>query len=390
MKWFWMSVLVLAVAALVFTLAPTKRGVATAESNSDSTVTATSARESVRKQSGPPHAPSDTSVTTDRESPGAPSKEIVAATASNPPAVAPSTSNPSKHTSAPVAAEPVTATSQPATAAAPPATTASTTPATTVAAPKETSKAPAAEPKAELAGSSTSATSPKAAEPRAISEQQAAQADGARAMSDALDAALAGNDAPTSSAGASAGHRSSASGAATSSPSGAQAASASAAAAANGDASTAAKLTPQSDGSVLVDDKYVLKGAGTKESPYRVTWDQLTSAEQTYQPRLGRKVVPDRVKMLSGKWVTISGYVAFPIMAQSQDEMLMMLNQWDGCCIGVPPTPYDAIEVKLKAAAKGDERMRVTGEITGVLKVDPYLVKDWLVSLYLMDDAVLK
>ena len=39
-------------------------------------------------------------------------------------------------------------------------------------------------------------------------------------------------------------------------------------------------------------------------------------------------------------------------MAESADASLMMLNQWDGCCIGVPPTPYDAIEVKLKEAAK--------------------------------------
>ena len=57
---------------------------------------------------------------------------------------------------------------------------------------------------------------------------------------------------------------------------------------------------------------------------------------------------------------------------------------------GVPPTPYDAIEVKLKSAAKGDDRLRVSGSVTGILRVDPYLVKDWLVSLYLMDDAELK
>lgn len=148
-------------------------------------------------------------------------------------------------------------------------------------------------------------------------------------------------------------------------------------------------LVKQDDGTTLVDNRFTLAGAGTKEDPYRVSWEMLMSAQDTYQPRLGRKVIPERVKMLDGKWVKIGGYIAFPIMAQSQDEMLMMLNQWDGCCIGVPPTPYDAIEVKLKSAAKGDERFRVSGTITGVLRVDPYLVKDWLVSLYLMDDAVL-
>lgn len=147
------------------------------------------------------------------------------------------------------------------------------------------------------------------------------------------------------------------------------------------------KLEPQPDGTTLVDEKYVMKGKGTKDDPYRVTWEQLLSAQDTYQPRLGRKQIPERVKMLDGKWVRVNGYIAFPLMAASADEMLMMLNQWDGCCIGVPPTPYDAIEVKLKTAAKGDARLRTTGTLTGILRVDPYLVKDWLVSLYVMDDG---
>lgn len=150
-----------------------------------------------------------------------------------------------------------------------------------------------------------------------------------------------------------------------------------------------AKIEPQPDGTVLVDDKYVMKGAGTRDDPYRVTWEQLVSAEDTYQPRLGRTNIPQRVKMLDGKHVRISGYIAFPLMAQSADEMLMMLNQWDGCCIGVPPTPYDAIEVKLKSPAKGDDRLRTTGTLTGILKVEPYLVKNWLVSLFVMDNGEL-
>jgi hypothetical protein len=147
------------------------------------------------------------------------------------------------------------------------------------------------------------------------------------------------------------------------------------------------KLEAQEDGSTLVDGKYVMKGAGTKEDPYRVTWEMLLSAEETYRPRLGKKVIPDRLKMIDGKWIRISGYIAFPVMASSGDEMLMMLNQWDGCCIGVPPTPYDAIEVKLKTAAKGNERLRQSGTLSGKFKIDPYLVKDWLISLYVMDDG---
>lgn len=202
--------------------------------------------------------------------------------------------------------------------------------------------------------------------------RQAAAAEKARAISDTLDAVLAGED-PTIPALEDLQTPSAAAG-----PAGAPI-----------DPAAPAKIEIRPDGSKLIDGRFPLSGSGTKADPYRVTWEMLVSAEQTYQPRHGRKVIPDRLKLIHDKWVSISGYIAFPIMAQSQDEMLMMLNQWDGCCIGVPPTPYDAIEVKLAKLPKSEDRLKVAGSVTGLLKVDPYLVKDWLVSLYIMDDAEL-
>ena len=95
------------------------------------------------------------------------------------------------------------------------------------------------------------------------------------------------------------------------------------------------------------------------------------------------------MNILSGKHVRITGNVAFPVMAKEPTEMLVMLNQWDGCCIGVPPTPYDAVEVKLKAAASNEQRLVTYGTVEGVMTVKPYLVRDWLVSLYAMSDATM-
>lgn len=157
-----------------------------------------------------------------------------------------------------------------------------------------------------------------------------------------------------------------------------------------GDAKTEAAdytLVKQDDGSMLIDSKYTVRGEGTKESPYQITWEYLTSAEEVYQPRLGKKKLPGRLTMLNDHYVKISGYIAFPIMASEPTEMLTMLNQWDGCCIGVPPSPYDAIEVKLKKAAEGEERLASYGAVSGKMKVEPYLVKNWLVSLYMMEEG---
>jgi hypothetical protein len=67
-----------------------------------------------------------------------------------------------------------------------------------------------------------------------------------------------------------------------------------------------------------------------------------------------------------------------------------MLNQWDGCCIGVPPTPYDAIEVRLASEIRGWTKHTINfGSIEGILRVEPYLVENWLVGLYLIEDGKL-
>jgi hypothetical protein len=64
-----------------------------------------------------------------------------------------------------------------------------------------------------------------------------------------------------------------------------------------------------------------------------------------------------------------------------------MLNTWDGCCIGVPPTPYDAVEVRLVGALKSDDRFAIAGSVVGKFSVKPYVVKNWLVGIYIIDDA---
>ncbi|MBI1302388.1 MAG: DUF3299 domain-containing protein [Phycisphaera sp.] len=142
------------------------------------------------------------------------------------------------------------------------------------------------------------------------------------------------------------------------------------------------------DGSISVDDAWTIRGAGTAESPYEVSWEFLSSAQESYIPRLSENKIPARIAFLSGKRVRIAGYIAFPLVAQSAGECLLMLNQWDGCCIGIPPTPYDAVEVKLAKSISGWKRHSINfGAIEGTMQVEPYLVENWLVGLYLMTDA---
>ena len=140
-----------------------------------------------------------------------------------------------------------------------------------------------------------------------------------------------------------------------------------------------------------VDGEFTLKGSGTEEDPYLPSWDYLFSAGTTYKPRIGKDELPQRIALLDGAWVTISGNTAFPLVVGESSEMLVMLNQWDGCCIGVPPTPFDAIEVRLQRAVKtGPKHSFNYGTVTGRMKVDPYLIEDWLVGLYILEEADLQ
>ncbi len=153
----------------------------------------------------------------------------------------------------------------------------------------------------------------------------------------------------------------------------------------------AGDIRRKSDGTLRADERFTIRGAGTVEDPFRVSWELLLSASETYQPRLNQNQIPQRIAILSGKRVRIEGYVAFPAFAFDPKELLMMLNQWDGCCIGVPPTPFDAIEVRLVEAPANRRRHGMAfGFVEGTLTVEPYLVDTWLVGLYVMDGAVLK
>jgi hypothetical protein len=157
-----------------------------------------------------------------------------------------------------------------------------------------------------------------------------------------------------------------------------------------GETGAANEAPPGGDGDAkTIDGKHIVRGSGTEDDPYRVTWDLLVSAHQTYRPKDGMTEIPERIRMLDGRYVEIAGYYAFPMMVEESSELLVMLNQWDGCCIGVPPTPYDGIEVKLRGPMRSTQNQVNYGTVIGRMKVDPYLVNDWLVGLYMMEDATL-
>jgi hypothetical protein len=142
---------------------------------------------------------------------------------------------------------------------------------------------------------------------------------------------------------------------------------------------------------LMLNGRYPVTGAGTAEDPYKIDFDMLVALEHEYQPKTaGKDTIPEWITPLNGKVVEITGFIGFPFIAPTADECMVMLNQWDGCCIGVPPTPYDAVEVQLAEEVDLGNGVPNYGTIRGVFRTDPYLVNGWLIGLYVMDEATLR
>jgi hypothetical protein len=153
---------------------------------------------------------------------------------------------------------------------------------------------------------------------------------------------------------------------------------------------TPVKIERKGDNEVLLDGIFTVKGKGTKENPYIAPWELVIAAQETFDPGQKKDEIPGAVMFLDGKHVRLTGYACFPMYVPEPREMLSMLNQWDGCCIGVPPTPYDAIEVHLAKKVSTDDRYAAYGTVEGVFRVKPYLSGNWLVGLYLLEEATFK
>lgn len=143
----------------------------------------------------------------------------------------------------------------------------------------------------------------------------------------------------------------------------------------------------RADGSIEIEGVGVIVGAGTPQRPYVLDWDVLRSLSREFNPRQGQSEIPAWTMQLHGKRVRVEGNTLLPVVAQTTNELLVMQNPWDGCCLGVPPTPYDAIEVKLATMQRMGNSPTGYGQVEGVFKVDPYIVSGWLLGLYLIEDA---
>lgn len=142
--------------------------------------------------------------------------------------------------------------------------------------------------------------------------------------------------------------------------------------------------------SIRVDDRFILRGSGTQRDPYVISWEYLASANESIEPAKGKTEPAAHIQALDSTWVQIDGYYSSPLTTDEVEEVLLTLNRWDGCCIGLPPTPFDCIETGLREPINLRSKHLIRfGTVTGRMNVEPFVIGNWLMGLYRLEDATL-
>jgi len=94
------------------------------------------------------------------------------------------------------------------------------------------------------------------------------------------------------------------------------------------------------------------------------------------------------VRLVDGTYIEISGYYSTAVRVARAKNLLLTLNRWDGCCIGLPPTPFDAIDVTMREPIQlqGLHVFRF-GTFRGRLAVSVFEAGGFLLGLYRLEDA---
>ena len=142
------------------------------------------------------------------------------------------------------------------------------------------------------------------------------------------------------------------------------------------------------DGSLRLDARFDVPGSGSEQDPFVIGWPLLASASESIDAAAGRLAPPGHIAFLDGQWVQISAFLAPPLWGERTSELLVMKNRWDGCCIGLPPTPFDCIEATLAAPITLGAKHSISfGTVRGRLVVQPFTAGTFLLGLYRLEQA---
>lgn len=113
-----------------------------------------------------------------------------------------------------------------------------------------------------------------------------------------------------------------------------------------------------------------------------IAWDTL----RRYQYQEGLEGLPDDVRALEGKKVTIAGFLLPLYEFDDIHEFHLVASHWS-CCFGVPPGLSGWIAIDLAPGEKGLQNTIEPLKVTGTFKVGEKKEAGYVVAIYAIEDA---
>ncbi len=118
----------------------------------------------------------------------------------------------------------------------------------------------------------------------------------------------------------------------------------------------------------------------------RITFNDLR------EYRFSRKAnnpIPDKLKALQGKEVSLAGYMIPMSEALDVTEFMLVQMPFFGCCYSVPPEPNETVMVKMQKG-KSTPYVYTPIRVTGKFKIEETKIDGFVVSVYEIEASQVK
>ncbi|MFQ3598457.1 MAG: DUF3299 domain-containing protein [Chloroherpetonaceae bacterium] len=124
----------------------------------------------------------------------------------------------------------------------------------------------------------------------------------------------------------------------------------------------------------------------TLGTPTRITFNDLR------EYRFSRKAnnpIPEKLKALQGKEVSLAGYMIPMSEALDVTEFMLVQMPFFGCCYSVPPEPNETVMVKMQKG-KSTPYVYTPIRVTGTFKIQETKIDGFVVSVYEIEASQVK
>ncbi|MCI0342031.1 MAG: DUF3299 domain-containing protein [Planctomycetales bacterium] len=122
-------------------------------------------------------------------------------------------------------------------------------------------------------------------------------------------------------------------------------------------------------------------------APTEVSFPLLESVTKPIGEAKTLDDLPKEVRDMDGKEVLLMGHLLVPYASGTVREFLIAKYPWDGCCMGVPPTIYTAVEVVLAKGQRLSDPTAPLVTVRGRLSVKPQFIDGYPTGLYKIEEA---